>query len=237
MIFRTRNICCVLFLCLLPTIGTSQFGVGVRSQWVHNGYWHDVFEEANGEYPRQSIAVYGMYWLRLKEKRVEFLPEVGYFFSGTHGGEIAESRMSGITFRINTDIYFLDLSNDCNCPTFSKQNDFLKRGLFLEVSPGVEFRSLEVDGAWETGVPVSEKFNKSVFGIYAGLGLDFGLSDLITITPSVGLRWLGNTEWDGLDEFLPVNGSGFDDKGKNQELATQAGIRVLFRPDYVRRRR
>ena len=219
----------------------AQVGAGVRYQNLSDGYWHDVFASAGGHYRDQRTMLYATYWFRLKEKRMEFLPEVGYF---TTFGEIdseAGNRSSGWYVQLNMDLYLLDFGSDCNCPTFSKQNDFFKRGFFIEISPGYEMRSIEVTrtvtDTSQYPVRTTRKFNNNGFKIAGSLGLDIGISDLLTITPLVGLSFHSGTEWSGLTNFLDADVAADDDRHVDSDLALNAGLRLLFRPDYIRGRR
>jgi hypothetical protein len=233
---RIVTICCTLLL-TASGILHAQFGIGGKYLNVQDGYWQDVFASINGAYNDQLTSISGMYWFRLKEKRIEFLPEIGYFTSlkkRVDGG--SPNQMRGLFINWNTSFYFLDIANDCNCPTLSKQSDVLQRGLFAEISPGVEFRKLDIDFVNDNSLD-TRTFDNTVMKVYAGLGFDIGLSDLITVTPTAGVGFAFSTAWDGVEEFLGVDASGFDTSTQDRELVPSAGIRVLMRPDYTKGRR
>lgn len=237
----TRTITCVtygllaLVILFNPIDGSAQFGIGGRYSSISDGYWQEVF---NDGYSDQLGSIYGMYWFRLKKKRVEFLPEIGYYHSFN-----TSSLQPGLTpdlqafyLQFNTDIYFFDFGSDCNCPTFSKQGDLLQRGFFVEVSPGIEFRKLGMD--YLDGNVLSRRiFKTTVPKIYGGLGFDIGASDLITVTPYAGVTYAFNTAWDGVEEFLDVDPGPLNQEGRDRDFLFNAGIRVLLRPDYLRGRR
>src|SRR5690606_16845737 len=203
---------------------------------ITHGYWHEVFASQNGEYADRANGIYGVYWFRLKNKRIEFLPEIGYAGSNNKNvGTGPPNQMRTVYFQFNTDLYFLDFGSDCNCPTFSKQNDVIKRGLFFELSPGVELRKLDIDYL-EANELATRTFSQTVPKLYAGFGLDIGVSDLITITPLAGMSWTMRSAWDGVEEFLGVTSS-LPEGRKDHDLIFNGGVRVLLRPDYVKGRR
>jgi hypothetical protein len=209
----------------------AQFGIGGKYMDIRDGYWQEVFGSINGSYNDQLSSVSAMYWFRLKEKRIEFLPEIGYFTSlKKRVDEGSPNQVRGVFIQWNADFYFLDFANDCNCPTFSKQSDVLQRGLFAEITPGLEFRKLDIDYVNDNTLD-TRKFNETVMKVYAGLGFDLGLSDLITITPTAGVGFVFNTAWEGVEDFLGVDPDGFDTNTQNRELVPSAGIRIMLRPD------
>lgn len=135
------------------------------------------------------------YWFRLKNKRIEFLPEINFAYFNTFETSSPDILNQAVSFYFNTNIYFLDLANDCNCPTFSKQNDLVKKGLFVQLSPGFStfFHQIKTE-------EVSASFNHSAFNIGGAIGLDIGISNLITISPIAGFRY-----------FLPAKLNDFKD--------------------------
>ena len=237
-----KRSCHYLTLLFIATLGVSelahgQFGIGGRYSVIQEGYWQELFLTLNSNYSDQLTSVYGMYWFRLKEKRIEFLPEIGYYSSLNRNVKTGPPNdLSAFYFQLNTDIYFLDFSSDCNCPTFSKQNDLLQRGLFAEVSAGVEFRRLGIDYL-ESNTLSTRVFKRTVPKIYGGLGFDIGVSDLVTVTPTAGITLLPGSAWEGVEEFIEADGSTLDRRGKNRDLLYNAGVRILLRPDYLRRNR
>ena len=225
-----KTIIALVFIlaCVSHNSVKAQFGIGGRYATIQDGYWTDVLGAVNSDLENQLASVGVLYWFRLKQKRIEFLPEAGAYWSlNTYTNTGPSNTLTGLYAQVNIDVYFLDFGSDCNCPTFSKQGDLLKRGLFVEVSPGVEFRKFEVgDG----------EFNRAVPRFYGGLGFDIGISDLLTVTPTVGMSILTGSAWDGLEEFLDIDGSIFDQHSRNRDVVFNAGLRVLFRPDYTRKR-
>ena len=184
----------VLFSLFTPSI-YSQFGVSSFYKFSSS----TGLMEAGQDITHSSIDFRLNYWMRLKNIRMEFLPEIIY-----RQHDVEPSRtFTEWAFAVPTQFYILDFISDCNCPTFSKQNEFVKKGWFLSLVP--EYGILEVD-------------NSSVSSLKIGLGtgIDIGVSDLITISPNItGLYQILSSE----EIELP-------------QTQFFAGIRVLFRPDY-----
>jgi len=160
------------------------------------------------------------YWFRLPKKRVEFMPTI--FFSTTNSsGTTSKLNTYGAEMKVN--IYPFDFGGDCDCPTFGKQGPHLEKGFFLQFSGGYA----RYDSGKQFDVAVAPNGEGAVFG--AGVGLDFGLSNLLTLTPMASFR-----SGPGLYEdiaFTDVDGqpSGFGKKG----MATyQLGLQLSFRFDH-----
>ena len=159
------------------------------------------------------------YWFRLKNQRIEFLPEISYERSE---GESAISednpiRLKSWNFLFNTNIYFLDLNNDCDCPTFSKQGNAFTKGFHLILSPGIRYYSLN-----DESVSAGRNFGLIASG---GLGFDIGVNDLITITPHVLYRFNPSIEAN-----IPVQGNVSTTSHTYHQF--NFGFRIGFRPDY-----
>ncbi len=149
------------------------------------------------EFAPNGPAIGVNYWLRLKNKRVEFLPELNYTFSNQNLETLNfDAKTQFFSFYFNTRIYFLDFAGDCDCPTFSKEGPTLEKGLFLQLSPGVSY----VTQNYEWGVKTREA-DFAAFSIGAGLGFDIGINDYVTVTPFGGLRYFPNYNWN-LDNFF-----------------------------------
>jgi hypothetical protein len=160
------------------------------------------------------------YWFRLKNRRVEFTPELSYE-SHSFSFETGEIEHRLMSFHFNTNLYFLDFDNDCNCPTFSKQGNFFTKGFFVQLSPGVS--RIQNKLQWTSPDQAIED-DVFAFTVGGGVGLDFGISQLLTVTPLVKYYWYPSATWEGLE----VKG----EEGISQEASiTQfyAGIKLGFR--------
>lgn len=142
---------------------------------------------------------YGIdYWFRLKELRIEFLPELNFaqFKETVAAAGSAEAKINYLSFFLNTNFYLLDLFSDCDCPTFSKQSNLLSRGLFVQLSPGISRVDQKID-------LLEQKSNSKAWSLSFGaaLGYDVGFSNLVTLTPIIGVRYYLNTAWDDLSSI------------------------------------
>lgn len=145
------------------------------------------------------------YWFRLKKYRLEFLPSIHLQYGRERFNitdqVVGDLSWSSLDFAPAIQFYPLDFFSDCQCPTFSKQGKFLKKGLFLSLAPGIGYHVLN-----------SKNLNESsgdwlLFG-RAGLGLDIGLSDLLTLSPAVHYQLSQNMNWSRY--FLSSNSASLD---------------------------
>ncbi len=189
----------ILFLCFLGTafLSKAQFGISAGYQSFKADDWFsglsDIQQENVGTQSSYKIGI--DYWFRLKNIRIEFMPELSTanFEKSFTNGDF-EVKMFNLQF--NTNIYLLDINNDCNCPTFSKQSNFLAKGFFLQISPGYSFINTAhnhtiIEGNTSTFL-TTEKNNFSNFSIGIGAGFDLGVSDILTITPIARIRYFPN---------------------------------------------
>ena len=138
----------------------------------------------------------------LEEWRLELYPEIvvsnssSELISGTNAAESLNLNTAG--FNLNMNIYLLNFKSDCDCPTFSKQESFFEKGLFLQLSPGFHYldATYEIDDFFNN--VRKSTTNEWVPKLGIGLGLDIGLTDFITITPIVKYDRFLNASWDGL---------------------------------------
>ncbi len=194
--------------------------------------------------PESTIAVGLDYWIPVKAYRIDFLPELNFSrMSNTiilsppeiiaAPDQEATLENTWLSFFLNTNIYFLDLEGDCDCPTFSKSGGALQKGLFFQVSPGITW----MNNRAETPERASDS-NNFAFSLAAGLGLDIGLSDIVTLTPFAGYRYYLPTQWENLDIFdfpeTPIDPPPAQNKVRNEESSVRqfyAGLRLGVRLD------
>ncbi|PSR09781.1 MAG: hypothetical protein DA408_07365 [Bacteroidetes bacterium] len=172
------------------------------------------------------------YWFRLKNARIEFLPTLAYSRQEqtiTPDRLALDTRTQGYHFFFTTHIYFLDLAGDCDCPTWSKEGPTLQKGIFLQISPGVSYFDYAItDRATDTKTTFTA--NDTAFSLGLGLGFDLGLSDFLTLTPQLGIRYYPTAKWaslsgePGLTFPLGV-------EAKSQLLQYNLGLRLGFRID------
>jgi hypothetical protein len=198
---RKSNIllACLIACFLIPKTTQAQFGVSAGYQVNQTDGWKIDFDGIVSETVTNGYSIGLDYWFRLKDKRIEFLPELNYSaFESTTNPAIADYRIEFFSFYFNTNIYLLDLLNDCNCPTFSKQNDFFKKGFFIRVSPGLTIPNFEYVNEQEVQLGNLQP------NVALGLGLDIGLTDIVTLTPLITARYIPEAKWKA---SFPYNGT------------------------------
>ncbi|MEM9835781.1 MAG: hypothetical protein AAF828_04735 [Bacteroidota bacterium] len=233
-----------LFIGLLALImtqtATAQFGVSVLHQSSQDGY--QTSATPNGGTFGSGFEVGADYWFRLKNKRIEFLPTFSYgryaeTYPELRFAENIEVAGSGdfsftsqqIGFQFKTNFYLLDFGTDCDCPTFGKQGPALHKGFFVQLAPGILYQSLTAN---YTAFAEEVKENQFIPTVSLGLGLDFGVSNLITITPLVSYRFaLTEQNWNGLYPERVLNPFLENDLPARRSSALQAGIRLGIRLD------
>jgi len=213
----------IMICCFVSLQCWSQFGV--KAKYNNNSY--SAWEEAGIAVDHSNIEVGLDYWFKLKNHRIEFMPEVYYGLSTETTYPIAIGRelflkQSYVGLQMNTHIYIMDLESDCNCPTFSKDGPSIKKGFFINIAPGAVFNMYDRNSG-VTNVPNFSTQNINL-RVALGVGYDIGINDLLTVTPFVNyLLSTGNNA----EFFTP----------ENQEITSswtsfQGGVRVGFRPDY-----
>ena len=228
----TLKFCTLLFLI---AIGTPLFGqIGISTAYRINDA--NAWKLAPAADPSQETELLGNgislgldYWFRLKNQRIEFMPEVNYaqFDQFQLNGSDLDRSNRAFSFFFNANIYPLDLVSDCNCPTFSKQNDLFQKGFFVQLSPGFSYFMHEL-ASEERKVETTS----SAVSMGLALGLDVGVSNILTISPLVGFRYFFGAELEDItDPELPlIDNLLLQDTGSNiSQFYT--GLRVGWRFD------
>ncbi|MEM9886603.1 MAG: hypothetical protein AAF849_11985 [Bacteroidota bacterium] len=197
-----------LFLWLFTSISTfsiAQIGITAGYTSMEAEDWEFEFQQEFGlenQLFASGTRVGVNYWLRLKKVRIEFFPSIEYANYATQIGDALSVNQTDYDADLlggflHTRIYPFDFANDCNCPTFSKQNEAFKKGFFLMLSPGVE--ALKTTVTRRRGNEVTAFSNselKASFG--GGIGFDIGVSDFVTLTPIIHTRYTPNVDGDHL---------------------------------------
>ena len=220
---------CFFFLAAASPI-RAQFGLRASYQLHQSNDWQilDPIMNQTNQLPGDSYAVGVDYWLRLPNMRIEFLPTLSYARSSATLPDNATFDGQWFQFALNTHIYLFDLLGDCDCPTFSKQSDFLQKGFFVNIAPGVSYATFDSDS------PEIGAFVRNGTGliptISAGIGLDLGVSDLVTVTPFATARYF--FPFTGPQQ-LTIGGDKYQlPNGQVDLWQIQAGLRFGFRFDY-----
>ncbi len=219
----------VLFFLSFTTYGHAQIGLtgGYRfnypSEWMLTDPGSAETIEVIGDGPSIGID----YWFRLKNKRVEFLPELNYARFERRPVVNFSTELTTYSFFFNIHLYPFDFGSDCDCPTFSKQGHTLEKGFFLRLSPGLSLFQQDFTLLGETTGD-----NSLAFSVAGGAGFDFGVADLLTISPLVELRYFPSLTWTGLAAVNEAPG-GFSLEGEEGHLLQlMAGLRLGLRLDY-----
>ncbi len=213
---------CFALLVSVPSF--CQLGINFRYQNLDSEKWEGWTKE--DQLFSRSYELGLDYWFRLKNYRVEFMPEIYHYRSKTSTVD-REYGYSSFGFAGNTNFYILDFIGDCDCPTFSKDGNFFTKGFYLSASPLIEYQNKKIG----MGSDAEESYTSFGYGAAIGAGVDIGITDLITISPFVRYKFLPNTKWD----TLAVIHAEVGEETTNTTLGfLQVGIRLGFRPDYVR---
>lgn len=181
--------------CLLANNLSAQFGLSASYRSTQDQFLATPSDQSNALENGYEIGL--DYWFRLPQKRIEFLPTLTYgnykdvvLTYGNRG--IAGSSAIGMDinefgFQFRTNVYLFDLGTDCDCPTWGKQGPAFHKGFFLQLAPGVShFRSSVTVN--EEGFPLEESSGQTLFNLGIGAGIDFGISNLVTLTPQITYR-------------------------------------------------
>ena len=224
-------------ICLL-FIGTTfaQFGFNVGYNVNNAADWKITGtndQEIIADFHTNSMAFGLDYWFRLKNYRIEFTPEIN-FSSATAKNTLdeidIETTLRTYSFFFNTNFYIFEFKGDCNCPTFSKPGLELEKGVFIRLSPGVAL----ANGQFKTS---SKTFinNSLAFSIAAGIGLDLGISDFITLTPIIMYRYYPDVKWEYLSPLSTSQAASTEWTYPKESSAISqiyGGIRLGIRFDY-----
>jgi len=219
----------VLSFFLIVSKTSAQYGINASYQTFSASNWEGLIQASSldGAAPIASGFAVGIdRWFRLKNARVEFFPELNYArYSVDWDDNKTSLAHQQISLFGNTRFYLFDLTGDCDCPTFSKDGNFLKKGFYVELSPGISYGISSFKGI--NNDPSSSSIIPSV-GL--GVGVDIGLSDLITITPMIRFRQHFSAEWENLIENLDIESSPVDLSAQKSGLETFSfGIRFGLR--------
>lgn len=184
----TRKLCILFILCGTYFFSAAQFGTAF--QYIPQS---NISSTSDPETEYSAFKLSAFYWLRLKDYRVEFFP--GLFIQQNQFKQLTNSSENTIGYGIQlpVQVYPFELRSDCKCPTFSKQNDFIKKGFFIQF---ITQFSLFKDNDHTSG---------GIFDMGAGAGIDIGLSDLLTLSPFIQHWWnLSRSELIYPDQFWSV---------------------------------
>jgi hypothetical protein len=221
-----------LFL-VLSLSANAQAQVGISAHYLSGqaDKWEFTFPDTrqpNISLPGEGWQLGIDYWFRLKNLRIEFLPTLAISNQQQDlliGSSTLNTELRAYHIFFNTNFYLFDFKGDCDCPTFSKEGPSLQKGVFLQLSPGYSSFNYSIN---DEELQAKLESNNSQFSIGVALGFDLGLSDLLTITPQLGVRYYPSVEWETL-ALNDVYGFPESISPKSSLLQYAAGIRLGFR--------
>lgn len=238
-----------LFILLSISIqAQAQFGFSARTNLNNFNSWNDYYDRSdiNQQAFRNTTELGINYWFRLENIRIEFLPEVTFTLPTEETlspsiGDNFTSEFSQLSFYLNTNLYFLDFENDCDCPTFSKQGTFVPKALHLIINPGISLYQNDINIL--SNDPSGFGVTGLAYNIGAGLGLDIGINNLLTITPFFMINYSSSFSSEAIDQYSAITLCEDpqlcdlipEDAASN--FHPQFGIRINLRPDYVKANR
>jgi hypothetical protein len=239
--FYMKNVLLLLCFCCLTQTNFAQIGFSGSYVKISAPDWETQFNRSNRyafgpDFQFKPSYQLGIdYWLRLKNYRVEFYPTLAFakfrqeqtLLQGSKPDLNSQFNLSFWSLNFHTNIYPFDFEGDCHCPTWSKQNPIFKKGFFFQVSPGVTFGRFSITEP--EGVPYKFDSNGTAFNLGIGVGLDIGISDLITLTPFVRVKRSFNVPWDGLYNRLNTTPSSDVAVNKSNVDQWEAGVRLGIR--------
>lgn len=207
----------------------AQVGILGGYHSFKNDDWNDAISFAHdAEFTTINGYSIGIdYWFRLKKRRIEFTPTVAY-------GKFAEDNIDFsrehqfISFHFNTNVYIFDLAADCDCPTWSKEGNILKKGFFVQLSPGIS--NMTNKHSIGSSDKVEYEATENYFELGIGVGLDIGISDFLTITPIAKLFISKDADWTNSLNPTPIDG---EVKGNYRQVFL--GMRLGLRFDEISR--
>lgn len=204
--------------------------IGARVLYNTNSYsgWNDFFRNDanllanNDRVFSSSVSVSLDYWFRLRDQRIEFYPYISYHQASTDlAFANVDLGLRQIGGGVNAHFYVLDLLDDCDCPTFSKQGTFLKKGFFLLAGVGADFSTKAVNGDFRDG-----NFDATFQG---GLGLDIGVTDIITLTPILRYKYYPDISWHELAPVFGLEANNVSTSAGQLGIGLRVGIRLDYR--------
>lgn len=158
------------------------------------------------------------------EYRLAIVPEINFAFYQKESIDLGLFSTKMFQFQLNTHIYFLDFKGDCNCPTFSKKGNPLKKGLYLNISPGIGYINNTISS--NSFSEINKYFSPN---IGAGIGYDIGINEFLTLTTFFNGFYFPTLKWDGLTQLIDLPSSGNRIATAETTMQqTQAGIILRY---------
>lgn len=172
-----------LFLQFQPD-ANAQLSFGVSYPLNQSTYVLETQRDYISLKPKFSVEYAFLPW----KKRIQIAPFLQYMPYTYETSKISPEiklNIHQLGLGVVADIYPLDINGDCMCPTWNQSGKLIEKGFFIRVGGGVIYQKIP-EFITNDGNTFKSMFQAQ--GI-VGLGLDLGLSKLLTITPLVTLSY------------------------------------------------
>ena len=216
----------LILLLFIPFTSNAQIGIAAGGTLNRAKGWiiTDLNNNMKYDLPGNSLFFNLNYEFSIQNYRIAFVPEIGGALFENDIIDLGTFINKTLRFQLNTHIYFLDFKGDCDCPTFSKKGNPLKKGLFLNISPGISYFANTVETLTSNTTDNLIKPN-----IGAGLGYDIGVNENITITTFANAYYFSRLNWPGLISLLNNPSTGNKTANGVTNLSQiQAGITLRY---------
>ena len=216
----------LILLLIIPFTSKAQIGIAAGGTLNRAKGWiiTDLNNNMKYDLPGNSLFLSLNYEFSIQNYRIAFVPEIGGALFENDIIDLGTFKNKTLRFQLNTHIYFLDFKGDCDCPTFSKKGNPLKKGLFLNISPGVSYFANTLETLTSNSTDNLIKPN-----IGAGLGYDIGVNKNITLTTFANAYFFSGLTWPGLSNLLAIPSTGNKTANGVTNLSqVQAGITVRY---------
>ena len=216
----------LILLLFIPFTSNAQIGIAAGGTLNRAKGWiiTDLNNNMKYDLPGNSLFFNLNYEFSIQNYRIAFVPEIGGALFENDIIDLGTFINKTIRFQLNTHIYFLDFKGDCDCPTFSKKGNPLKKGLFLNISPGISYFANTVETLSSN---ITDNLIKPNIG--AGLGYDIGVNKNITLTTFANTYLFSGLPWPGLSNLLAIPSTGNKTANGVTNLSQiQAGITLRY---------
>jgi len=224
MAFSNKSVLSIFLF--FPLFMKAQIGITLGGIFNKATGW--MIEDKNNlstyQLPGNAISAGVNYEFNLNKNRIAFVPSFHFSAYKSEVKDVGTFSNKLVQFQFNMQVYILDLKGDCNCPTFSKKGNPIKKGLFATISPGAGYIENNIQG-------ISSN-QKNVYispDLGFGLGYDIGLNERITLTTFVNGYYFPVLKWPGLPYMLSLPSSG--NRFANSDTSLQqihAGITIRY---------
>ena len=216
----------LILLLFIPFASKAQIGIAAGGTLNRAKGWiiTDLNNNMKYDLPGNSLFLSLNYEFSIQNYRIAFVPEIGGALFENDIIDLGTFKNKTLRFQLNTHIYFLDFEGDCDCPTFSKKGNPLKKGLFLNISPGVSYFANTLETLTSN---ITDNLIKPNIG--AGLGYDIGVNKNITLTTFANAYFFSGLTWPGLSNLLTNPSTGNKTaNGATSISQIQAGIVLRY---------